>query len=87
MQWAHRAQDIILTMPAAQLTKPELLERLAAGDEPLTAGALVDDRGLHGVEQVVLAARPAGIDQAHASRVAVEHLVAAEVDRVIAREL
>jgi ATP-dependent helicase/nuclease subunit B len=31
MQWALRAQDIILTMPAAQLTKPELLERLAAG--------------------------------------------------------
>ena len=55
-------------------------------DQPHAAGALVDDRGAHCLLQVILARLAAGVDQAGASHVAVGHLVAHQVDRVVGGE-
>src|SRR3954465_6557725 len=63
-------------------------ERLAARDEPHAAGALVDDGGADRLRHVALArGRAAAVDQAAAPHVAVDDLVAGEVDRVVGREL
>ena len=64
------------------------LERLAAEDQAHASGALVDDRRAYRLRQVGLAARStARIDQARAACVAVQNLVAGEVDRVVRRQL
>ena len=63
------------------------LERLAAADEAHAAGPLVDDGRCDGVGQVGGAVRlAAGIYQADTSHVAVGHLIAAQVDRMVGRE-
>src|SRR5262249_52107644 len=63
------------------------LERLAAGDQARAGGALVDHRRLDRLRQV---ARPlrlaAGVDQAAPTHVAVDDLVARQVDGVLAGE-
>ena len=64
-----------------------LLERLAAGDQPHPAGALVDHRGVDGVREVVLAGGAARVDQPHAAEVAVGDLPARPLDRVVLGEL
>jgi cardiolipin synthase (CMP-forming) len=65
-----------------------LLERLAPGDQPHAAGALVDHRGAHGFGQVALALRfAARVDQPGAAHVAVGDLIAAQVDRVVGGQL
>ena len=54
------------------------------GDQSHTAGALVDDCGLHGFLQIALARRfAAGIDQARAAHKAIDDLIAREIDRMI----
>ena len=64
------------------------LERLAARDQAGAARALVDHRRADGLGLVgVLGGRAARVDQARAAHVAARHLVAAEVDRVVGREL
>src|SRR5215469_4640197 len=63
------------------------LEGLAAGDEAGAAGALVDDGCGYGFLEVVGSGSAAGIDEAGAAHVAVGHLVAGEIDRVIAGEI
>src|SRR4051795_7172437 len=64
------------------------LERLAAGDEAGAAGALVDHGGPHGLGEVGLpGGGAAGVDETGAAAVAVDDLPAAEVDRVVGREL
>ena len=69
----------------AVLQRP--LERLAAGDEAGAAGALVDHGGGDGLLQVVLAGRAARVDQGDAAVVAVEDLVAGQVDRMVGGQL
>lgn len=64
-----------------------LLEGLATGNQPHAAGTLVDNRRLDGLGQIVFAGRSAGIDQALATHVAVHHLVAGEVDGMVAGEV
>src|ERR1700694_5622969 len=63
------------------------LERLAAGDEAGAAGALVDHGGGYRFFEVVGARRSAAIDQACAAHVAVGHLVARQVDGMVAAEI
>src|ERR1019366_10322934 len=64
------------------------LECLAPADQPGAAGALVDHGGANRRGEITRADRlTAGVDQADASRIAVEHLVAAEVDRMIGTQL
>src|SRR3954449_5906882 len=64
------------------------LERLAARDQAHAAGALVDDRGPDGLGAVALpGGRAAAVDEARAAHVAVDDLVAGEVDRMVGREL
>src|SRR5262245_47694295 len=63
------------------------LERLAAADEPHAARALVDDRRLHRLDHVVVARRPAAVDEPDPPHVAVHDLIAGEIDRVIRRQL
>ena len=54
---------------------------------PDAAGPLVDDRGAHGLGQVGRAlGLAAAVDQADAAHVAVGHLPAAQVDRVVGGE-
>src|SRR5690606_13665298 len=63
------------------------LERLAAGDQPHPARALVDDGRARGLPEVVGAGAAAGVDEAHPAHVPVGHLVARQVDGVVARQL
>ena len=64
------------------------LERLAAADEAGAAGPLVDHRGAHGLGQVAGARRrPTRVDEADLAHVAVGHLPAGQVDRVIGGQL
>jgi hypothetical protein len=63
------------------------LEGFAAGDEAGAAGALVDHSGGYGFFEVVCAGRAAAIDQACAAHVAVGHLVARQVDGMVAGEI
>ena len=80
--------DVLDGVEQANAFLHRALERLAAGDQAHAAGALVDDRGLHGFLQIALAGRrAAGVDQAGAAHVAVRHLVAREVDRMVRRQL
>src|SRR5438105_4362185 len=62
------------------------LERLAPTDQAGAARALVDDGGLDGLGEVVVAARAAGANQPGAPHVAVRHLIARQVNRVVARQ-
>ena len=62
------------------------LEGLAAGYQAHAPRALVDDRSKGGVGKVLGAACSARIDQACASQIAIGHLVAAQVDRMFARQ-
>src|SRR5258708_26113634 len=62
------------------------LEGFAAGDEAGAAGALVDDGGGYGFFEIVGAGSAAAVDQTRPAPLAVGHLVAAQVDRVVARE-
>src|SRR5687767_4697000 len=64
------------------------LERLAARNQPHPAAALVDDGRADGLLHVALALTyAAGVDEAAAPHVAVRHLIADEVDGVLARQL
>ena len=63
------------------------LEGLASHNETLPAGALVDHRCLRGIREIVIALGAAAVDQANAPRVAVHHLVAAQVNRMVAGQL
>ena len=63
------------------------LESLTTRDESLATGALVDDGGLNGFSEVVIARRATRVDEADATHVAIRHLVAGEVDGVIGRQL
>ena len=63
------------------------LEGFAAGDQAGAAGALVDDGGGDGFFEVVGPGGAAAVDEAGAAAEAVDDLVAAEVDGVIAVEL
>src|SRR5262249_40072321 len=63
------------------------LEGFTTGDEPGAAGALVDHGRGHGFLEIVRAGGAAGVDQARAAGKAVDDLVAAEVDGVIAVEV
>src|SRR5919205_245130 len=59
-----------------------------SGDEAHAAAALVDDGGADGVGQVARALRLAArVDEAAAAHEAVGHLVADEVDGVVARQV
>ena len=59
------------------------LESFATRDESLATRALVDDGGLNGFSEVVIARRATRVDEADTTHVAIRHLVAGEVDRVI----
>src|SRR4030095_13868312 len=63
------------------------LEGLPAGDETGASCALVDDGGGHSFFEVVCSRGAARVDEAGAAHVAVGHLIAAEVDRMIAGEV
>ncbi len=63
------------------------LEGLTTRDESLATGALVDDGGLDGFGEVVVARGAAGVDQADAAHVAIGDLVAGEVDRMVGGEV
>ena len=77
--------DVLNRVQQADAFLHRALERLAAGDQPHAAGALVDHRGLDGFLQVALARRCAArVDQAGAAHVAVGDLIARQVDRVVA---
>ncbi len=60
------------------------LEGFASGDESHATGALVDDRGRGSFGKVVLAGGATTVDETDAPHVAVRHLVAAQIDRMIA---
>src|ERR1043165_1091690 len=63
-------------------------EGFAPGDEAHAAAALVDDGGAHGLGHVALTFRfAAGVDEAAAPHVAVQNLIADEVNRVVARQV
>src|SRR6266576_1165886 len=63
------------------------LEGFSAGDKAGAAGALVDHGGGYGFFDVVGAGRAAAIDQACAAHVAVGHLVARQIDGMVAAEI
>ena len=63
------------------------LERFATGNQARAAGSLVDNRRERGVGEVLRAARPARIDQARTTEITIRHLVAAQVNRVLAGQL
>src|SRR6201999_2961246 len=62
-------------------------EGFAAGDEAGAAGALVDDGGCHSFFEVVCSRCAAAVDEAGAGAEAVDDLVPAKIDRVIAVEI
>jgi len=59
------------------------LEGFASGNHSGAAGSLVDDSCLDGILKVMRSGGSARIDETGASHVAVDDLVAAEVDRMI----
>src|SRR5215813_6029381 len=59
------------------------LECLATRNQTGTAGALVNNSSGDGFFEVILSGGPARINQSCASHVAIGHLVASQVDRVI----
>ncbi len=63
------------------------LESLTTRDESLATGALVDDGGLNGFCEVVVARRTTRVDEADTTHVAIRHLVAGEVDGVIGAQV
>src|SRR5207245_2182338 len=64
------------------------LEGLAPGDQAHPAGPLVDDGGLNRLLEIVVPHRGAArVDQAAAAQVAVDDLVAGEVDRMVGGQL
>src|SRR5215467_4679231 len=63
------------------------LEGFASGDEAGTAGALIDYGGSYRFLEVVGSRGASGIDQAGAAHETVRDLVAAEVDRMVARKV
>src|ERR1700675_906436 len=63
------------------------LERFPAGDEPGAACTLIDYRGGHCFFKIICAGSAATVDQPGAAHEAVGHLVAAEIDGMIAGEL
>src|SRR4030095_2595033 len=64
-----------------------LLERFASGDQSGSASTLVDYCSLQRWLDVIFAGRPARVDQTGATHVAIQHLVARKIDRVIAAQL
>src|SRR6267143_1488378 len=63
------------------------LEGFAPGDKARAAGALVDDRRGHGFFEIVRAGSAAAVDQTRAAHIAVRHLVAAQVNGMIAAQV
>ncbi len=63
------------------------LESLTTRDESLATGTLVDDGGLNGFSEVVIARRATRVDEADTTHVAIRHLVTGEVDRVIGAQV
>lgn len=59
------------------------LEGFAPADQAHAACTLVDYSGLHGFLQVVCATCAAGVDQSGAAHIAVEHLIAGQVDSTL----
>ena len=63
------------------------LKGLAARYETASACPFIDNGGANSLREIVFAGRSAGIDQSSAACVAVEYLIAGEVDRMIAGEI
>src|SRR5207244_7284755 len=79
--------DVLDGVEQAHALRHRPLEGLAPGDEAHATRALVDDGGAHRFLEIALArGGAAGVDQARASHVAVRHLVARPVDRVVGGE-
>src|SRR6201984_525785 len=63
------------------------LNGFAAGNQARTAGTLVDDRCCHSLFKIICAGCTAAVDQPGAAHIAVCHLIAAEVDGMIAGQV
>src|SRR5262249_23326254 len=63
------------------------LESFAAGDEAGAAGPLVNYGGGHGFFEIIFAGSAAAVDEPRAAPETVGHLIAAEIDGVVAGQL